>query len=284
MRPFLHVLVVFAASLLLSAVALAKDEEPSGSETNPTSLSARTAGPLATFSTQDFDEQYSSGTFDAAAASPGEPSPPPPPASPNTPAASGAAAPAGVPPGQWVWTAQYGWTWMPYADPYTYVPADGYGAPYMYVYCPTFGWSWLLAPWVWGLGPWPHFGVFGVAHFGWYQHGWWRTPGRWHLAAGASSHGGFREGFRREGGFPSARATPLRGGLPARAARFGDQGRMSGPAFGGGGSAFRGARSRFQGGFADRAGNPGRGGPGFRWGHPGSSGGKNGARGGWGRR
>jgi hypothetical protein len=84
--------------------------------------------------------------------------------------------PPAVPSGQWVNTWQYGWVWMPYGAPYTAV----YGSqPVMYVYGPVFGWTWVAAPWVWGWGPWPYFGVAGYAHFCWYGHGPWHDPG-WH--------------------------------------------------------------------------------------------------------
>jgi hypothetical protein len=90
-----------------------------------------------------------------------------------------------------VYTQQYGWIWMPYADAYTSVPAGGYGAPYAYVYAPAYAcWTWLAAPWIWGVGPWPAFGVYGAARFGWYGHGWWRYPAHWHYyAPGYAGHG-----------------------------------------------------------------------------------------------
>jgi hypothetical protein len=37
---------------------------------------------------------------------------------------------------------------------------------------------------MWGYGPWPYFGVYGAVGFGWYGHGWWRTPTRWRYAPG----------------------------------------------------------------------------------------------------
>jgi hypothetical protein len=107
-----------------------------------------------------------------------------------------------APAGQWVDTQQYGRVWMPYADAYTYTPPSGYGEPQAYVYYPSYGWTWVVAPWIWGFGPWPTFGVYGAAHFGWYGHGWWRTPSRWHYApsyrAGGypPSHGGYGPGTR----------------------------------------------------------------------------------------
>lgn len=78
--------------------------------------------------------------------------------------------PPGVPAGQWVYTTQYGWVWMPYGQSYTYVPDDG--DPYMYVYYPSYGWNWVVAPWVLGWGPTPYWGTWGVRHFAWHSHPW----------------------------------------------------------------------------------------------------------------
>ena len=86
--------------------------------------------------------------------------------------------PAPSPSGQWVYTSQYGWIWMPYGNAYTYLPAGGV-SPDMYVYYPSFGWTWVVAPWVWGLGPRPYFGFYGYTHFVWYGRGF----GRWYAFA-----------------------------------------------------------------------------------------------------
>ena len=56
-------------------------------------------------------------------AAPTEMPPPPPEAPPQPESSAPAAAPA--PDGQWVFTAQYGWVFMPYADNYTYMPSSG---------------------------------------------------------------------------------------------------------------------------------------------------------------
>ena len=77
---------------------------------------------------------------------------------------------APMPDGQWVYTEQYGWVFMPYAQNYTYVPASGY--PFMFVYYPRFGWHWLSAPWVYGAGPRPYWGGQGYTHFAWYTRPW----------------------------------------------------------------------------------------------------------------
>jgi hypothetical protein len=164
-----------------------------------------------------------------------------------------------TPSGQWVQTEQYGWVWMPYSDAYTRVPSDGYGEPYMYVYGPDLGWSWLVAPWVWGLGPWPVFGFYGSAHFGWYAHGWWRTPERWHWTGGSFSDG-FRHAHGQGGGMrnvPGTQSPSFRGAMPGH----------SGPSFRGGASSFGGGvrpgspvnRGGFGGGFTSRGGGSGGG-------------------------
>jgi hypothetical protein len=147
---------------------------------------------------------------------PGEMPPAPPAETPPPPQAmeAPAQAPAAVPPGQWVYTQQYGWIWMPYADSYTSVPASDSGAPFAYVYYPASScWTWVAAPWVWGWGPWPFFGVTGAVRFGWYGHGWWRYPSRWHYAAPVR---GFAGGYGGSGFVPSGRggwvAAPSRGG------------------------------------------------------------------------
>jgi hypothetical protein len=79
------------------------------------------------------------------------------------------------PAGQWVYTQQYGWIWMPYGSAYTYV-APGYDYPYQYAWQVGIGWTWFAAPWVVGWGPWPFFGVAGAVGFAWYGWGWWRYP------------------------------------------------------------------------------------------------------------
>jgi hypothetical protein len=135
---------------------------------------------------------------------------PEPPDQPVAPPAQGQATAASPDAnGQWVHTQQYGWIWMPYGDAYTYAPPGGEGQPYEYVYYPADGgWTWVVAPWIWGFGPWPYFGVFGPAHFAWYGHGWWRTPSRWHFHP--APH---RGGFAARG----MRPAPSRGALGVRA-------------------------------------------------------------------
>jgi hypothetical protein len=152
---------------------------------------------------------------------PPEPSEPPP-----------AQAPAST--GQWVYTSEYGWVWMPYSSVYTYAPPDG-STPSMFVYYPDFGWCWLVAPWLWGLGPAPFFGVLGPGWYGWYGHGlgrwygyqgryrYWGSGGRAYWNGGrwvgvnrgraGTFQGGYRSGSMVRGGSPSG--SMMRGGSPS---------------------------------------------------------------------
>jgi hypothetical protein len=104
--------------------------------------------------------------------------PPPPATEPEPPPAEPGPARA-LPAGQWVYTAQYGWLWMPYDRAYTYVPPDPQLFPDMYVYYPAYGWRWVVAPWVYGYGPQPYWGRGGVRFYVWYAHPWFRVGGYW---------------------------------------------------------------------------------------------------------
>jgi hypothetical protein len=103
--------------------------------------------------------------------------------------------------GQWVYTAQYGWVWMPYGAAYTYAPAAG-AYPDMYVFVPARGWRWVVAPWVWGLGPRPYFGLYGWARFPWYGRGF----GHWYgfrRGPAWTGRGWYRPGWYGPGGHPA---------------------------------------------------------------------------------
>jgi uncharacterized membrane protein YgcG len=84
-----------------------------------------------------------------------------------------------VPDGQWVYTQQYGWVWMPYGDQYVQMPADDYTPAYCYVYYPAQGWVWLDAPWVIGWGARPYFGYYGYSHYHWWPR-YWVSSGAWY--------------------------------------------------------------------------------------------------------
>jgi len=77
--------------------------------------------------------------------------------------------PQALPDGQWVYTAQYGWLWMPYGSQYVQVQPDA-SLAYMFAFYPAFGWRWVVAPWVLGLGVAPFWGTPGPRHFAWYGH------------------------------------------------------------------------------------------------------------------
>jgi hypothetical protein len=95
------------------------------------------------------------------------------------------AQPASAGAGQWVYTAQNGWLWVPYGQAYTYVDADS-SVAYEYVYYPAFGWHWVLSPWVLGVGPSPYWGAHGYSGFAWHAHPWFMS-GR-HYGAGGGYH------------------------------------------------------------------------------------------------
>ncbi len=114
--------------------------------------------------------------------------------------------------GQWVYTGQYGWVWMPYGNGYTYVPSGG-GVPDMYVYYPSVGWTWVVAPWIWGWGPMPYWGFYGTIGFGWYGYGY----GHWYGYAGHYA-GWYGRGYWNGGhwvGTPYHAAGPRGGGFAA---------------------------------------------------------------------
>ena len=106
--------------------------------------------------------------------------------------------------GQWVYTEQYGWVWMPYGDQYTYEGTAYDASPYAYVYYPSYGWTWLAAPWIWGWGAYPYFGVTGALGFGWYRglyaagYGWGGYHGYGH--GGYGFGGGYHHGYGYGGG------------------------------------------------------------------------------------
>src|SRR5262249_60017936 len=83
---------------------------------------------------------------------PPEQLPPPPKTQAQPPAGPAQAQPPAPADGQWVYTEQYGWVWMPYGSEYVVEPTTAGAQPYEYVYYPTYGWTWLRRPWGWGWG------------------------------------------------------------------------------------------------------------------------------------
>lgn len=134
------------------------------------------------------------------------------------------------PTGQWVYTHQYGWVWMPYGRQYVDEGTYGADSPYEYVYSVSIGWSWVAAPWLWGWGAYPYFGVWGPSHFSWYR-GLYRSGYGW---------GHYRGGYPRGGGGYKA-TRPIAGGSVSRgAARFSGGARIQGGSRTYGGSPARG--------------------------------------------
>jgi hypothetical protein len=140
-----------------------------------------------------------------------------------------AQAPGASADGQWVYTDQNGWLWMPYGSQYVSEGSSDGEDPSAYVYDPSQGWTWMDAPWVWGWGTYPYFGTLGPGRFGWYR-------GLLHAGYG---WGSYRGGGPGHAGYSRALAGNRGGG--------GFRGSSYGRGFGGGG--FHGARSRGGGGF-----------------------------------
>ena len=70
---------------------------------------------------------------------PTEPAPtwiPPPPTEVDANTGQEVVVQQGVPAGQWVFTSQYGWIWMPHGNSFTFVPTTG-ATPNMFVFYPT---------------------------------------------------------------------------------------------------------------------------------------------------
>ena len=113
--------------------------------------------------------------------------PPPPEVATNPPPPP---PPSDRPQGEWVYTRQYGWVWAPYDRSYTVVN-DSTWLAYEYVWRPRFGWRWLAAPWVFGIGPRPYF-VHGPLLFHWYAHPWFgphpRARWYWHAPPRVQRH------------------------------------------------------------------------------------------------
>jgi hypothetical protein len=102
--------------------------------------------------------------------------------------------------GQWVYTQQYGWVWAPYGDEYTYAPTQEGAYPQEYLYSPSYGWTWFAAPWVFGWGVSPFFGVYGPAHFGWYGSAPRAAYGRAPTGSSSRVSGSVSGGFHGGGG------------------------------------------------------------------------------------
>jgi len=136
--------------------------------------------------------------------------------------------------GQWVYTQQYGWVWAPYGDEYTYAPTQEGAYPQEYLYSPSYGWTWFAAPWVFGWGVSPYFGVYGPAHFGWYGR---LTASGWR---GYNGGYGYRPGYNGYGR-PAYNAGPRGAYGRAPTGSFGRPGGSAGGRVGGSGGGVHGS-------------------------------------------
>jgi len=95
----------------------------------------------------------------------------------SPPVYTGTAPAPGVPAvaaqGQWVYTDQYGWLWIPEGSTTVYVQEQ----PYVYLYTPTYGWTWYGSPW----GP-------GRYYYGPWVHHAWGAPRVWHRGGWYAPH------------------------------------------------------------------------------------------------
>lgn len=168
---------------------------------------------------QDYEDGYAD-EAPPAEAQPTSPAPdllpPPPPAVTSAPVAQAPVVQA--PAGQWTYTSQYGWIFLPYDQAYTYVPADG-SYPLVYAYSPVYGWHWLTAPWVYSVGPRPYWGVYGYARFAWYTRPWFTVPSHyfhhrshWHYRAAPVRGHGWGHAYRHEPSRHHAPAPTWHGG------------------------------------------------------------------------
>jgi hypothetical protein len=102
--------------------------------------------------------------------------------------------------GQWVYTNQYGWVWMPYGQQYVDEAAWGAPTPYQFVYSIGVGWRWVAAPWLWGWGHYRGGYVRGGTVYRApayrapsYRSGWTRRGTTWHTTRPVVvNRGGFR--------------------------------------------------------------------------------------------
>jgi hypothetical protein len=138
-------------------------QQPATAQTaTPTQPSA---APQAT-TTPAQTSQPAQGTTTEGAAAPAQSAP----VATATATAPAPAVPAVPAQGQWVYTDQYGWIWVPEGSTTVYVQEQ----PYVYLYTPTYGWTWYGSPWGPGryyYGPWVHH-VWGAPRV-WHRGGWY---------------------------------------------------------------------------------------------------------------
>ncbi len=109
MRTIAKVLAVSQALLFLPVQARSADDSPARA------ASAQEPAPMSPYAAPE--------AVPPAGSQPAQP-PPAPPSPAPAPQAQGQPSQSALQ-GQWVYTQQYGWVWMPYGDDYTYAPPGG---------------------------------------------------------------------------------------------------------------------------------------------------------------
>jgi hypothetical protein len=95
--------------------------------------------------------------------------------------------------GEWQYLDGEGWVWVPAGTTAYNVGAQ----PYVYLYTPSYGWTWYVSPWGWG----PYY------RGGWVHAPYWGRGGAWghyyggHPVYGHGYGGGYHGGYHAGGGY-----------------------------------------------------------------------------------
>jgi hypothetical protein len=232
MKAFLATTACCTAALLVPAVAVAQNDPWWNGAPDAPAQKAPAPPPPAETQPQPPP---------APQAEPTQPTPPPPPTGETQPPPPpGSQAAPQYPPapqvteqmaaqGEWVYTTQYGWTWVPNGSTAMSVGVQ----PYVYLFAPAYGWRWFVSPW--GVGPF-YYGAWGWGPRWGPRYAPPRGLGGFHYAPGPGARGVYAP--RAYGGAVHG-ATPMHVGGGGGAAR-GFAGSHAGAAhFGGGGGHHR---------------------------------------------
>ena len=100
--------------------------------------------------------------------------------------------------GEWQYMDGEGWVWVPTGTAAYNVESQ----PYVYLYTPSYGWTWYVSPWGWGpyyRGGWVHSPYWGRGAWGHYAGG-HPVFGGAHYGGGHSGHSGGHYGGGHYGG------------------------------------------------------------------------------------
>jgi len=125
--------------------------------------------------------------------------------------------------GEWQYIDGEGWVWVP-AGAQTYAVDN---TPYVYLYTPSYGWTWYASPWGWG----PYY------RGAWNHNPYWGRGGWAHYNGGRPVYGGGRYGGDgRYGGRPAygGGGRYNGGGAPYGGAHYGGGAQYGGAHYGGG--------------------------------------------------